>query len=363
MNFQQILKNYEEEIKGKNRKEIINEYESLLSQNAEELSKNEHFFKFSLNNIFSIISKINFNDIDGNYKPIEISQNIIRNILKNHFDEKETILILQNLNAKTISLFSYEEIFSLLELITNCPILVNLCNLYKEQNKSVDIDYFYELQQKDKEIDQLKKEINENMMKMIEPDIFKACKRGKLESVKWLIEKKKVDPNIRIIEKTYSSPFMFKGDSPIHVASSFGHLPIVQYLIEQQKVDVNIRGGYEGRTPLHYACLNGHLNVVEYLISKGADIEAKTDDYQYTPIFDSFSYMPVLEYIISKGANIEATDKNKWTVLHLVAFNDKSAVVEYLLSKGSNKYAKDIHGRTPYDVTHNYSKDIKNILR
>ena len=69
-------------------------------------------------------------------------------------------MILQNLNLKTISL-AYEEIFSILEVITNCPILVNFCNLFKELNKEVNIDYQYELQQKNLEISKLKQEIED----------------------------------------------------------------------------------------------------------------------------------------------------------------------------------------------------------
>ena len=45
MNFNQIVEKLEEEIKGENQKELINEYETKLSKEIEELSKNENFFK------------------------------------------------------------------------------------------------------------------------------------------------------------------------------------------------------------------------------------------------------------------------------------------------------------------------------
>ena len=61
--------------------------------------------------------------------------------------------------------------------------------------------------------------------KDFEPDIFKACKEGKLKSVQWLIEKEKINKN----QKDE------KGNTPIHIACTRGHLPIVQYLIEKQK--------------------------------------------------------------------------------------------------------------------------------
>ena len=63
-----------------------------------------------------------------------------------------------------------------------------------------------------------------------EPDIFKACKEGKLTSVQWLLEKENEDK----IKKIDSN------NTPIHIASQNGHLSIVQYLIEKQNVDKDI---------------------------------------------------------------------------------------------------------------------------
>ena len=176
MKIQQIVQKLEEEIKGKKRKEAIEVLEEQLSENIEELSKIELFFNLPLNIIFSVISKVNFN-LEENDKTIEILQDIIKSLLKAHFEEKETILVLQNLNFTTISFLSYEEIFSFLELIINCPILVNFCNLYKERNQLPDKDFEYELQQKEKEIEKLKQEINENHISSHEfPEIVEKPK-------------------------------------------------------------------------------------------------------------------------------------------------------------------------------------------
>ena len=268
MNAKQIVKKLEKEIKGKNRKDAIEILEEQLIKNVEKLSKNENFFNLPLNNILSVISKVDFNEID---EITEILHNIIKNIIKAHSKEKETILILQNLNITTIS-FSHEEIFSILELITNCPILVKYCNLYKEQNKEVDIDYEYEIQQKDKEIEKLRQQMSKKFMPITqkpidyEPDIFVACQKGKLTSVRWLIEKEKEDKNKKIESNEDLEIFYMyfeEGDTPIHIASRSGHLQIVEYLIERQNVDTDIKGWCE-KTPLHYACQEGHLSIVDY---------------------------------------------------------------------------------------------------
>ena len=140
-----------------------------------------------------------------------------------------------------------------------------------------------------------------------EPDIFKACKEGKLTSV--------------------------------------------QYLIEKQNADKEITGN-GGKTPLHYACEFGHLLIVEYLISKGADIEAK-DIYYWTPLHFACKedHLEIVEYLISKGADIEAKE---WMdlngPLHIASQYDNIDVVNCLVSKGANKHAKNDDDETPYDL-------------
>ena len=98
MGVEEDVQKLEEEIKGANRKDLINEYETKLINNIEELSTNENFFNLPLNNIFSIISKVDFNEIEDVDRILEIIQNIIKNIISKHSEEKETLLILQNLN-------------------------------------------------------------------------------------------------------------------------------------------------------------------------------------------------------------------------------------------------------------------------
>ena len=58
----------------------------MLSENVEELSKNENFFHLPLKNIFSVISRIDFNSIDEFDDGFEILQNIIRNTIQEHYE-------------------------------------------------------------------------------------------------------------------------------------------------------------------------------------------------------------------------------------------------------------------------------------
>ena len=331
---------------------------------------------YLLKNIFSVISKVDFNSIEENDKVIETIQNIIKNTIKKHFEE-ETILILQNLNTKTNSFSSYKDIFYILELITNCPILVNFCNLYKEHKILPAKDYEYEIKQKEKEIEILKHEIKykklqkheisnkfapiSEQFKYSESDIFKACKEGKLTSVQRLLEQGKEDKNKKVEKSNYDLKF-YEGDTPIHVASQNGHLLIVKYLIEKQNVDKNIKGNCQ-RTPLHYACSNGHLLIVKYFI-ENQNVDKDIKGYaNKTPLHYACEngHIEIVKYLISKYANVEARDKWKETPLHFASNEGKIEVVKYLVSIGARKYAKTESGKTPYDLAKN--DEIRKILK
>ena len=316
MSLTKVVKKYEQEINGKNRKEALEIFEDELIENIEELSKNTDFFNLSLTNIFSVISKVKFDEIEENDNIMVIIQNIIKNLIKYHSKEKETILILQNINIETIP-FTYKEIFSFLELITNCPLLNQFCNSYKEYQQLPDKDIEYEMKQKEKEIEKLKEKIKEEKAHSnfspismrpedFDKDIFHACMKGDISSLRWLIEKQHVNPTI---QNTYK-------DTPIHIAAQYGHLIIVKYLDECKHVDLNIKGWFE-KTPLHYACENGYIEIAKYLVSKGAYINVKCGG-GYTP-------------------------------LHFAAMTGNLDLISYLISNGANKYARLNNGKTPSD--------------
>ena len=233
MSVKQIVKKLTEEIKKGNRKEVVETYEDLLCENIEKLSKNENFFNLPLKNIFSVVSKVDFNLIEENDKIIEIIQNIIKNLVQKHFEEKETILILQNLNLTTNSFSSYEEIFSLLALITNFPILVNFCNSYKEQIQFIDKDYEYEIQQKEQEIEKLKQKIKSQSSKdfwgpktqLIEKDYeYEIQEKDKeIKALKQKIESLQKQDKSSINSSSTKKP---KVPKPPHLLSPMKKIPI-----------------------------------------------------------------------------------------------------------------------------------------
>ena len=101
-----------------------------------------------------------------------------------------------------------------------------------------------------------------------EPDIFEACRKGKLSSVKWLIEKEGVDADKRYPSE-YRELKLYELDSPLHIAAINGHLDIVKYLISIG-IDKDEKNKWSW-TALIKASKSGHINVVRYLLSIGAN--------------------------------------------------------------------------------------------
>ena len=235
-----VIANLIEANEKKDEKFIAN-LENILSSNLKDYCTNPLFYSFPIKQIETIIEKSKINDIYT-----------ICNILSKASEYKieEAPLLLQCFNSQTITMDANTKIITSLSKIPICMELKEL------KENDAQIDYFFEIKEKDKEIEELKKEIK----RYTKPDdfvydIFEATENGKLSSVKYLINVMKTDPNIKNDNN---------GWTPLHYASSNGHLDIVKYLVEKGKADPNIKNK-SGRTPLRFASLNGHLDIVKYL--------------------------------------------------------------------------------------------------
>ena len=415
MKLQQIVDKLRKEISTENRKDVIYNLEEILSENFKELSVIENFFQLPLKYILSVISKISFDSIDESDNIFEILQNFVKNTIASHFNEKETIMLLQNIDIEPMTL-SFENTFMILELFTNCHIIQHFCCLYNEKQLLPEIDYDYEIKQKNSEIEILKQQnmelqLNQSSGKPIfypitekpkdfEPNIFKACKEGKLTSVQWLIEKENIDKNKRVENEEYYE--ILRGDSvnntPIHIASINGHLLIVQYLVEKQNVDSDIKGNHQ-KTPLQYACEQGYFQIVKYFLSKGVNYQA-IDEYgdhviHYaskgglilivkfliekrnvdkdikgrsgsTPLHYACTkkHLHLVQYLISKGANVNAKTNCGLYVIHSACRGGSLPIIQYLIEKQKvNINIKGARGKTPLHIAaiHHYD-DVINYL-
>ena len=356
MEINELFQNYLNVINGKNNDNDLQKLEKKLSFKIPDLIEIDEFFKIPLENIFSIISNTKLFAMEDYVTKI---QAFITKTVEAHFEEKETILLLQKMNFEKVDL-TYYEIVSILESFSNCYILTQLGLSYASE--SLDIDYQYVIDQKDSEIQTLKDQLSLSSKKIItesfhfepvtskpddfEQDILKACKSDKyIKSVQYLIEQQKVDPLKRNAKK----------ETLLHIAVQNGALRIVQYLIENRGVDVEITDRH-GFTPLHTACYYTQLEIVQYLIEHAnANKNAKATVAPFkgwTPLHIACQKgsLPIIQYLIEKALvdKNALTDKN-WTALHTAASYNMKEVIKYLISQGFDKNAKDNSGKIPFD--------------
>ena len=330
-----------EEINEEKRKENNDIFEERLIKNFEEISKSVEFFHLTLSKINSVISKVDFNLLNEKENPIK---NLFQNVIKAHYNEKETVLLLQNIDLTKIYL-SDEEILQIIGKFNNCLIINQFYDIYKKKQLQPEKSYESQLKEKDELIEKLKQQINNLKIPThidfkpitekpndYEPDIFKACKKGKLTSVQWLIEKENVDKNQIVVDEAL-----------IHIAALNGHLDIVQYLIEKQNVEIDLKDYWE-RTALFCACERGYLQIIEYLISKGASIKVNDEDY-IIHTASKGGHLPIVEYLIEKQKmDIDLKGSLGNTPLHYSCEVGYLQVAEYLISKGANINAKNVLG-------------------
>ena len=312
-----------------------NEIHSEMNNALQKLTKNADFFGSPLENILCLFSKGNITLPD---KYINI------------FEGKEALLLLQKIDVSQ-NFPSYPKALYHYGLHTNCSILQQFCNLYKGKQQTIEIDYEYELQQKDNKIDKLKQQIIELKLppkiefepiqvkpKDFESNIFKACKKGNLQSVQWLIEKTDFEFNPHECNK--------KGLCAIHIASKKGYLRIVQYFIEKMNVDINVQTYRKIETPLSLACKYNHIPIIGYLIYKGADPNTKVQfGNRVIHYATKNGYLNIVQYLIEK-ANVDINSYNgNWeTPFYLACESGHLPIVEYLISKGADVSAKDANG-------------------
>ena len=116
-------------------------------------------------------------------------------------------------------------------------------------------------------------------------------------------------------------------------------------------------------TPLHEAMgirsAEVAMAMTKLLISHGADVNAATGDFKYSPLHLAVfaENTQVADLLIASGAQIEATDKWGRTPLHCTATHQRLQTAELLLSKGAQVNLKDEKGRTPLACARKYKNN------
>lgn len=108
-------------------------------------------------------------------------------------------------------------------------------------------------------------------------------------------------------------------DFVLHEAAVLNRIDVVKFLFDYfgDELDVNSMNT-ESKTPIHMAAMEGHVSVIEFFVSV--------------------------------GGNPNAVDSQKWTPLHHAASRCHLKAVEFLLEQSDVKYARDINGKTPFEI-------------
>ena len=350
-----LIQNLLHEIKENPSSNQIKIYEKQISQNIEQISSNDLFYKLPLVSIFSILSNVDIISIDD---ILLFYKNVIQNTIKEHSNEKECIFLLQLIQCPN-DIFSLQDCMNLLKYFKDCSLLTTACMLYEENDLQPETDYNYIISEKDKIIKELNDNVIELKDKYLNHDITSAIKHGDLDSVQYLIEVKKHD-----INKGSNS------EAPIMTAVLFHQYAILNYLIEHH-ADLEVADS-NGSTPLRIAAGNNDITSVKILCENNANVEAK--HYNGNTALDeacSDGYLDIVKYLIEcANANIHNRDNQLDTPLHNASFYGHVDIVRYLISKGANKTIKDQDGLTAYDLACGYGDanmsnkpEIQRILR
>ena len=277
-------------------------YEEKLSNNLENAYKIKDFYNLPNLNLCKIINQSS--DLS-----VEIASKVLRNYCSINPNGAPILLNYISLPSAT-----FDECCQVISSLVTSPI----CRQLGEQNKEIDVDWDYELHQKETELKDLREKLKyENIQLPLnyEPNIFKACKNGNFDSVRYMVYK---HTNIEVKDSN--------GCTPLIISIAYDQQEITELLVENGS---NIENPDPlGNTPLMIAAAAGNIEIVKYLVSRGANVNASSDSGN--------------------------------TALQYASVLNEKAIVNFLLKKGANKEKRDRSGKTAKDWVR--SQQIKNIL-
>ena len=128
-----------------------------------------------------------------------------------------------------------------------------------------------------------------------------------------------------------------------------------------------IKENYDLNNELIEASIKGDVDKVKEYLDRGADIEAKDNQYGWTPLICAciYNHTEVVSLLINSGAKIDATDPDGYTPLIWACSGDenKMDIVKILLENDADLNAESKSGITPLSKsTLNNHIDIAELL-
>ena len=343
------VQDYYKAILERNDESTLNQFETELAKNIENLSIGNSFFELPMDNLIKIIRKADFASMEPKNSEKTI-QNIIKKTTENH--PEQSGLLFNCIHCRDCN-FDFNQYIKMLKSFSTSEMCSRIVALYQDLDAtSVNYDYEYELNELKKENKLLAKQLAASSKfelievfppvteqpKDYEPNIYKAIKNGNLASVQYGIEHDVIEGSSAISVENY-----------LHLAVQNGHLNIVQYLIQQKGYDKELKDR-NGNTPLHIAAREGRLNIVIYLIEKAYVNRECRNNEKFTPLHfacQRFHY-DIITYLISKQhVNIEAATSSEWCPIHFAVVNGSEAFVKFICEQHPNLEAKTNEGYTP----------------
>ena len=310
--------------------EEIKKIEKEISVNLLEFVKFDSFYDLPLSSIDRIVKQTDIEeDIEEEFDSIK---EIIQKTIKKY--NKDAIFLL---NSFDFSRFSLDYCYSILSLFENSfsffKILINLKN---EQETMPCFDFDYEIEMKDKEIDQLKTKM----------DNFKSIMVHKNDS---LMNKPKIhsenivdaayhkyDDSVKYIINNCVNYRDSNGSTALTWAAATNNLNLAKYLV-WHGADIEITNKYYA-SPIQIAAWNGSYDVFVFLAELGADFEHRNGK-RFTSLISAAKVgsLPIVKYLVEHGANIEGKDKWGYTALYRANLKKHEDVVKYLIEAGANQ--------------------------
>lgn len=100
------------------------------------------------------------------------------------------------------------------------------------------------------------------------------------------------------------------------------------------------------------AAKSGDLESLNKLIGAGANIDARDEEQAWTPLMRSLEadHIEVARRLIELGGDVNAAAETGTTVLIVAAGKGHTEIVRLLLERGADPSARDMHGKTAWDV-------------